>query len=206
VARSTFDSPELEALRSGDEAAFAALIDRYSGQMLRIAMSYVHDRGVAEDVVQETWLTVLRSLDRFEGRSSLKTWIFGILMNVARARRRKESRLLPFTSLFRRDAAGSSGPTVDPSRFDREGSWSSPPSDWSQQPESRLLAAETLEQVRAAIDRLPPKLRDVILLRDVAGWDAGDVCQLLDISPENQRVRLHRARAAVREMLEEYLR
>jgi RNA polymerase sigma-70 factor (ECF subfamily) len=205
VATSTFDS-ELEALRSGDETAFAALVDRYSGQMLRIAMSYVHDRGVAEDVVQETWLTALRGVEKFEGRSSLKTWLFGILMNVARARRRKESRLLPFTSLFRRDGGEAGGPTVDAARFDNRGSWSSPPSSWSEQPEARMLARETIEQVRTAIDRLPPKQRDVILLRDVAGWDAAEVSELLEISPENQRVRLHRARAAVREMLEEYLR
>ena len=197
---------ELEALRAGDEAAFQSLIQRYHGPMLRLAMNYVGDRGVAEDVVQESWLTCLRSLDRFEGRSSLKTWLFGILVNVARARRRKESRILPFASFWRRDDSDSHRPTVDRSRFGSDGMWSNGPQSWDNVPESRVLGAETLQHVRSAIDTLPPKQREVILLRDVAGFDGGEVCALLGISPANERVRLHRARATVRQKLEDYLR
>jgi RNA polymerase sigma-70 factor (ECF subfamily) len=205
VGEPTFDS-ELEALRAGDEAAFQSLIQRYHGPMLRLAMNYVGDRGVAEDVVQESWLTCLRSLDRFEGRSSLKTWLFGILVNVARARRRKESRILPFASFWRRDDSDSHRPTVDRSRFGSDGMWSNGPHSWDNVPESKVLGAETLQHVRSAIDTLPPKQREVILLRDVAGFDGGEVCALLGISPANERVRLHRARATVRQKLEEYLR
>ncbi len=197
---------ELQALRAGDEAAFQSLIQRYHGPMLRLAMTYVGDRGVAEDVVQESWLTCLRGLDRFEGRSSLKTWIFGILVNVARSRRRKESRILPFASLWRRDDSDSRRPTVDRTRFGADGMWRDGPQSWDNLPESRVLGEETLLQVRAAIDALPAKQREVILLRDVAGFDAGEVSALLGISAANERVRLHRARASVRQMLEEYLR
>jgi RNA polymerase sigma-70 factor, ECF subfamily len=197
---------ELEALRAGDEGAFQSLIQRYHGPMLRLAMTYVGDRGVAEDVVQEAWLTCLRSLDRFEGRSSLKTWLFGILVNVARSRRRKESRILPFASLWRRDDSDSRRPTVDRSRFGADGMWREGPHSWDNLPESKVLGEETLQHVRAAIDALPAKQREVILLRDVAGFDAGEVSSLLGISAANERVRLHRARAAVRQRLEDYLR
>jgi RNA polymerase sigma-70 factor (ECF subfamily) len=197
---------ELEALKAGDEAAFTALIERYHGPMLRLAMAYVRDNGVAEEVVQEAWLTCLRSLDRFEGRSSLKTWILGIVMNVARARRRKESRILPFASLWRRDDSDRERPTVDPSRFGRDGMWQTLPQAWDNVPESKVLGDEALGRVRSAIEGLPPKQREVIVLRDVAGLDAGEVSGMLGISPENERVRLHRARAAVRKMLEDYLR
>jgi RNA polymerase sigma-70 factor (ECF subfamily) len=205
VGEGTFDS-ELEALKAGDEAAFRALIERYHGPMMRLAMAYVRDRGVAEEVVQETWLTCLRSLDKFEGRSSLKTWIFGIAMNVARSRRRNEARILPFASFWQRDDSDRRRPTVDPSRFGRDGLWASRPDSWSSLPESTVLSNETLQRVKEAIDALPAKQRDVITLRDVAGLSADEVCGLLSISAENQRVRLHRARASVRKMLEEYLR
>ena len=201
----TSDS-ELEALRAGDEAAFQLLIQRYHGPMFRLAMTYVGDRGIAEDVVQEAWLTCLRSLDRFEGRSSLKTWLFGILVNVARSRRRKESRILPFASLWRRDDSDSRRPTVDRSRFGSDGLWSQGPHTWDNIPESKVLGDETLHHVRSAIDALPAKQREVILLRDVAGFDAAEVSSLLGISAANERVRLHRARAAVRQSLEEYLK
>jgi RNA polymerase sigma-70 factor, ECF subfamily len=205
VGEGTFDS-ELEALRAGDEAAFRALIERYHGAIMRLAMAYVRDRGVAEDVVQETWLTCLRSLDKFEGRSSLKTWIFGIAMNVARSRRRKEARIVPFASLWHRDDSDKRRPTVDSTRFGPDGMWASRPASWSSLPESTVLGNETLQRVKEAIDVLPAKQRDVITLRDVAGLTADEVCGLLSISAENQRVRLHRARASVRKMLEEYLR
>jgi RNA polymerase sigma-70 factor, ECF subfamily len=196
--------PDLEALRSGDEAAFEELVSRYHGGLLRLAFNYVRDRGTAEDVVQETWLQVLASLDRFQGRSALKTWVHGILINVARARRRRESRLLPFTSIFRRE--GGDGPAVDADRFNREGMWTTLPARWDGLPESRLLSRETLAKVSAAIEALPEKQREVILLRDVAGLGSEEVAGLLDISAANQRVRLHRARATVRQALEDYLR
>ena len=205
MGEGTGDS-ELAALKAGDEAAFQSLIQRYHGPMLRLAMTYVGDRGVAEDVVQETWLTCLRSLDRFEGRSSLKTWIFGIAINIARSRRRKESRILPFASFWRRDGSEGNRPTVDQSRFGSDGMWREGPHSWDNLPESKVLGDETLQHVRSAIDALPPKQREVILLRDVAGFDAGEVSSLLGISAANERVRLHRARAAVRQSLEEYLR
>ena len=204
VAKLTTD-PELDALRAGDEAAFAALLDRYHGPLFRLAMSHLRDRDAAEDAVQETWLRVLAGLDRFEGRSSLKTWIFGILLNVVRSRRRRESRLLPFTSLFRHDEPGI-GPIVDPDRFNSDGRWTSLPDNWAGLPESRLLSQEVLGRVGAAIDELPPKLREVIQLRDVAGLPAAEVATLLGISEANQRVRLHRARGHVRRVLEDYLR
>jgi RNA polymerase sigma-70 factor (ECF subfamily) len=205
VGEARVDS-ELEALKAGDEAAFQSLIQRYHSSMFKLAMTYVGDRGVAEDVVQEAWLTCLRSLDRFEGRSSLKTWLFGILVNVARARRRKESRILPFSSFWRRDDSDSHRPTVDRSRFGSDGLWNAGPHSWDNIPESKVLGAETLQYVRSAIDGLPQKQREVILLHDVAGFEATEVSSLLGISPANERVRLHRARAAVRQKLEEYLR
>ncbi len=205
VVREPVD-PDLEALKSGDEAAFESLIGRYHGPMLRLAMSYLRDRGAAEDAVQETWLTCLRTLDKFEGRSTLKTWVFGILLNVARSRHRKESRIMPFTSLFRREGGEGRGPTVDQRRFGSDGLWSTPPDSWSNVPESKLLNRETIDQVKAAIQSLPAKQREVVILRDVAGFDGGEVCALLSISPANQRVRLHRGRATVRKALEEYLK
>jgi RNA polymerase sigma-70 factor, ECF subfamily len=205
VDRSIID-PELEAIQAGDEVAFEAMITRYHGPLTRLAMVYVRDHGVAEEVVQETWLTCVRTLDRFEGRSSLKTWIYGILMNIARSRRRKESRVLPFSSLFNRDSSDSRRPTVDPLRFGSNGLWITPPDSWSNLPESRVINQEAVERVRVAIEGLPEKQREVVVLRDVAGMDPNEVCDLLAISAANQRVRLHRGRAAVRRMLEEYLR
>jgi RNA polymerase sigma-70 factor (ECF subfamily) len=205
VGADDIHDPELEALKAGDEAAFQSLIQRYHGPMLRLATTYVGDRGVAEDVVQESWLTCVRSLDRFEGRSSLKTWIFGIVINIARARRRKEARILPFAALWRRDDSDSRRPTVDQSRFGADGMWRAWPHSWDNVPESKVIGGETLQKVKTAIDALPPKQREVILLRDVAGFAADEVSALLGISAANERVRLHRARAAVRKMLEEYL-
>ena len=205
VGESRYDS-DLDALKAGDEGAFRALIQRHHGPMLRLAMAYVRDRGVAEEVVQETWLTCLRSLDKFEGRSSLKTWLFGIVMNLARSRKRKEARILPFASFWQRDDSDKKRPTVDPSRFGTDDLWASRPDSWSNVPESKLLSIETLQRVKQAIESLPAKQREVITLRDVAGLDADEVCGLLSISAENQRVRLHRARAAVRKTLEEYLK
>jgi len=196
--------PELEALRRGDEAAFVELLRRYHGALMRLAMSYVQNPQIAEDVVQDAWLTAIRSLDTFAGRSSLKTWISGIVINIARAKRRKESRLVSLGSVFS-DFAGRRKPTVDPSRFGRDGAWRELPRVWENVPESSLIEKETLGRIKEAIDALPPKHREVIVLRDVGQLDASEVTSVLGISPENQRVRLHRARAAVRKSLEDYL-
>jgi RNA polymerase sigma-70 factor (ECF subfamily) len=195
--------PELAAIRSGDEQAFEDLVHRHYPAMLRIAMSQVRDRTVAEDVVQETWITFLRNLDRFEGRSSLRTWIMGILLNVARARRRQEARLQSFTTMLDRLPEGRR-PTVDRHRFTADGTWRSGPPTWSDLPEAALESRETLAVVQAAMEMLPTNLRQVIVLRDVAGWSPEETCNALKISGANQRVRLHRARAAVRQRLEEY--
>jgi len=198
-------SSELDALKRGNEAAFVDVLQRYHGPLMRLAIAYVRDRQIAEDVVQEAWLTAIRTLARFEGRSSLKTWISGIVINIARARRRKESRLLTFTSLLGGDDADRRKHTVDPSRFGSDGTWRELPHSWENVPESTLIGNETLTKVKAAIEDLPPKHREVIVMRDVAQLGAAEVSQLLGISAENQRVRLHRARAAVRKALEDYL-
>jgi RNA polymerase sigma-70 factor (ECF subfamily) len=205
ATNSTFDA-DLEALKRGDEAAFESLINRYHGPMMRLAMAYVRDRGVAEDVVQETWLTCLRSLEKFEGRSSLKTWLFGILINVARSRRRKESRIQSLASFIRGDDSDSRRPTVEQTRFGSDGMWITAPDSWTDIPLSNVLSLETFAQVKAAIEALPTKQKEVIVLRDVAGLEADEVCRLLSISAANQRVRLHRGRAAVRKQLEDYLK
>ena len=196
---------DYEAVRSGDEAAFAALVARLHGPLMRLVSGHVHDRAIAEDVVQETWLTCLDRLPTFEGRSSFKTWVFGIALNIARSRRRRERRWLPFAS-WASDRSRSRGPTVEPGRFGADGMWSQKPDPWTNIPESMLVGAETMARVRDAIDSLPARHREVIILRDVAGLDAAEVARLLGISAENERVRLHRARAAVRRSLEDYLR
>jgi RNA polymerase sigma-70 factor (ECF subfamily) len=177
--------------------------------MLKVASIYVPSRVAAEEAVQETWLAVLEGLDRFEGRSSLKTWIFRILMNRAMTRGQRERRTVPFSALFD-PAAEADEPAVDPDRFQGPasrfpGQWSRPPHPWEEVPETRLLARETLAQVRTAIDGLPPSQREVITLRDVSGWTSQEVCNALGLSETNQRVLLHRARAKVRRALEEYL-
>jgi RNA polymerase sigma-70 factor (ECF subfamily) len=196
----------LARLRDGDEAAFASLVDRYHASLLRLASSLVGTREAAEDVVQETWLGVLSGIGRFEARSSLRTWIFRILTNRARTRRQRDARTLPFSAAF--DAAGQAGgPSVDPERFlgpehRWAGRWSVPPQRWAGRPEDRLLARETMGVVRAAIEALPPSQRAVIVLHDVEGLPAEEVCELLEVSPGNQRVLLHRARTRVREALD----
>jgi RNA polymerase sigma-70 factor (ECF subfamily) len=194
----------VEALRRGDEAAFAMLVDMLGPSMLRVAQLYVRTRAVAEEVVQEAWLGVLKGLDRFEGRSSLKTWIFRILTNIAKTRGEREGRSVPFSSLASDET---DGPSVDPDRFLVPGellggNWSSPPAPF---PEERLLAAETRARIEAAIAELPANQRAVITLRDVEGFGSEDVCNVLDLSETNQRVLLHRARSKVRAALEDYL-
>jgi RNA polymerase sigma-70 factor (ECF subfamily) len=197
------------ALLAGDEATFAELVRRYQTSLLRLAMVYVRNPTVAEEVVQETWLGVLRGLDRFEGRSSLKTWIFRILTNTAKTRAERERRTVPLSALTADEDAGN--PAVDPDRFldaghpRWPGHWASPPQPWDEIPEGRLLAKETLATIDAAIEQLPPMQRQVITLRDVEGWSSGEVCELLELSEGNQRVLLHRARSQVRGALERYL-
>ena len=198
----------LRGLKSGDEATFATLVDRYSAALLRAALIYVRDRAVAEEVVQETWLGVIRGIERFEGRSSLKTWIFRILANTAKTRGERERRTVPFSSL---NGTGPTEPAVDPERFlDADhpiwpGHWASAPASWDGIPEDRLLAGETLDCIRDAIEELPTTQAQVIGLRDVEGWSAEEVCALLGVSGGNQRVLLHRARSRVRRALEDYL-
>jgi RNA polymerase sigma-70 factor, ECF subfamily len=202
-------SPEdallVEGLRAGDEAAFAAVMRMYGTGMLRVAEMYVSSRAVAEDVVQEAWVGVLRGIGRFEGRSSLKTWLYRIVANTAKTRGVRESRSVPFSSL---GGDGDEG-TVDADRFIGSGErfpghWAVPPQAWA--PEGRLLADETLEVVERAIDKLPPAQRAVITMRDVQGFTSEEVCNALDLTETNQRVLLHRARAKVRSALEEYMR
>jgi RNA polymerase sigma-70 factor (ECF subfamily) len=184
----------VEALRNRDEQAFEQLIRMYQSALVRVAQMYVSSRAIAEDVVQESWLAVLNGIDRFEGRSSLKTWIFRIVANRAKTRGQREARSRPFSALERE-------PSVDPERF-VDGHWSAPPESW---PEERLLGAEALRVIGAAIEALPPSQRAVITLRDVQGWSAEEVRNALELSETNERVLLHRARAKVRAALEAYL-
>ena len=192
-------------LRAGDEAAFAFLVDMYGRSMLRVARLYVRDRAAAEEVVADTWLAVLRGIDRFEGRSSLRTWIFSILVNLAKTRGVRESRTVPFSALAGDDAE-SGEPSVPGDRFLPAGSpwpgtWSSGPAQWNA-PLQRLLSQETRGVIDRAIEGLPEMQRRVVTLRDVEGWPAGEVAELLGISDENQRVLLHRARAKLREAID----
>ncbi len=195
------DADLLRRLRTGDEAAFAELVDRYGASMLRVARMYVPSQAVAEEVVQETWLGVLTGLERFEGRSSLRTWLFRILVNRARTRGVKDSRLLPFSSLGPDDVE----PAVEASAFDTAGMWRSRPAELEVEPESRLLAGEFRERLLEAVDTLPARQRAVITLRDIVGLPADEVAALLEVSDGNQRLLLHRARARVREQLAAYV-
>jgi RNA polymerase sigma-70 factor (ECF subfamily) len=199
----------VEALRAGDEVAFMMLVERYQPSMLRIARMYVSTRAVAEEVVQEAWLGVLKGLDGFEGRSSLRTWIFRILVNIAKTRGQREARSVPFSSVWAPDPEGE--PTVDLDRFlpaDHPSSphaWAAGPASWETVPEERLLTKETLARIAEAIRTLPPNQREVIRMRDLLGWSSQEVRNALEISETNQRVLLHRARAKVRRALEGYL-
>jgi RNA polymerase sigma-70 factor, ECF subfamily len=199
------DALLVEGLRAGDEAAFATVMRMYGAGMLRVAEMYVSSRAVAEDVVAEAWVGVLRGIGRFEGRSSLKTWLYRIVANTAKTRGVRESRSIPFSSL---GDDGDEG-TVDADRFIGSGErlsghWAAPPQAWA--PESRLLAEETLEVVERAIEELPPAQRAVITMRDIQGFTSEEACNALDLTETNQRVLLHRARAKVRKVLEDYMR
>ncbi len=194
------DASLVAALRAGDEQAFMELVDRYHAQMTRIALMYVRTRAVADEVVQEAWLGLLNGLDRFEGRSSLRTWLFRIVANIARTRAVREARSVPLSSVF--DPEGDE-PAVDPSRFDA-GHWSTPPSPWAATPEDIAVSAETMATIAAAIAELPANQRVVVQMRDVDGFTSEEVCDALDISAANQRVLLHRGRARVRAALADY--
>jgi len=201
------DAELLVRVRGGDEQAFLTLVDRYGPVMLRLAMTYVRSRAVAEEVVQDAWIGILRSLPRFEGRSSLRTWMLRILANRARTRAVKEARCVPFSALA---TEGDDEPAVAAERFqgpnDRyPGGWTAFPTDWETLPEPQLLARETLEHVDAAIRTLPARQQEVIVLRDLEGWSAEEVCEALELTQANQRVLLHRARSRVRQALEHYL-
>ena len=201
------DEALLPALRRGDAEAFAALVDRHSRAMIRVAMAYVPSRAAAEEAVQEAWIAVMRGIDGFEGRSSLKTWIFRILTNVAMRSGARERRSTPFSALAKAEDTGE--PTVDPDRFlpdDHElfpGHWLIMPARWPT-PEDGLLAGETREVIAAAIAELPAAQRTVIALRDVEGCTSEEVCGALEISAGNQRILLHRARSRVRDAIESY--
>ena len=198
----------VEALRSGNESAFVSLIDSYHTSMLRLAMIFVPSQAVAEEVVQETWMGMLQGLDRFEGRSSLKTWIFRILTNRAKTRAQREGRSVPFSSLSE-FTSELHEPAVEPERFngpDQQwpGHWVSFPRSWDEIPEERIISQETMTRIQEAIDILPPRQREVITLRDIEGCSSDEACNLLGVSEVNQRVLLHRARSRVRRALERY--
>jgi RNA polymerase sigma-70 factor (ECF subfamily) len=202
------DHALVERLRAGDEEAFMDLVARWSPSMLRVARMYVPSQAVAEEVVQETWLGVLTGLDRFEERSSLRTWVFSILVNRARTRGERERRTVPFTALAREETEGDGFAAADPARFVREGdavgAWAAPPVRWWEEPERALDSAEAVERIEAEIDKLPETQRLVITMRDILGMSSEDVRSALDLSETNQRVILHRARAKVRAALEDY--
>jgi RNA polymerase sigma-70 factor (ECF subfamily) len=195
------------ALRRGDEAAFTDLVNAYSTSLLRLAQDFVRTRSVAEEVVQETWLAVLNGIDRFEGRSSLKTWLYRILVNKAKTRGVREARTIPFSALA---AEGEDEPAVPEDRFrgpddQWPGHWASPPRPLDGVPEERLLAREARGRIAEALETLPDSQRVVVTLRDIAGWESEEVCEALGLTEGNQRVLLHRGRAKLRAAFERYL-
>lgn len=200
----------LTALRQGNEDAFQTLFDKYHTSLVRLATVYANDRAAAEEVAQDTWIGVLKGLNGFQGRSSLKTWIFTILINRAKTRGQRDSRSLPFSALVSAETE-SDEPTVSPDRFaqphdplETGGHWLQSPRNWEELPEAHVLSQETGQHLKAAIAALPPVQRQVITLRDIDGFSAEEVCNILEISETNQRVLLHRARAKVRQALEHY--
>ena len=200
------DEETLAALRAGDERAFRDLFAHSYPMMKRVARAYVSSDAVAEEVVQETWMAVVTGIDRFEGRSALGTWIFSILTNQAKTHSAREKRAVPFSSVAPSDVEG---PVVDPVRFQNNddawpGHWATPPRPW-QKPERRMLSLEARDRLKAALAQLPDRQRMIVGLRDVEGYSAEEVCDLLGLSPENQRVLLHRGRSRLRAVLEQYV-
>lgn len=203
------DAQLIEAIKRHDEAAFMQLVERYQATLLRIALVYVENRAVAEDIVQDAWFGVLAGIAKFEGRSSFRTWLFRILVNRARSRAEREGRTVPFSALGD-GGLESHAPVVPAHRFHGSDSewadhWTVPPNAWGSSPEEQLLARETQDLISRELIRLPPAQREVITLRDVNGWSAEEVCNVLGLTETNQRVLLHRARSRVRASLEGYL-
>ena len=192
------DRALVSRLRARDEAAFASLVRAHHEPLVRLALSFVGNRATAEEVVQETWSQVITGLAGFEGRSSLRTWIFRICTNRALRRGERESRSVPLSALSDDDA-----PEVEPQRFDRSGHWSDPPRPWdARNPEEILQRAEAVACIERTMEELPPVQRAVVLLRDVEGMEAAEACAVLEVSESNQRVLLHRGRARIRRELE----
>lgn len=200
------DAQIAAALKAGDEAAFRDLFQRISPMMKRVALGYVDSDAVAEEVVQETWLAIVNGIDRFEGRSALGTWIFSILTNQGKSHHGRERRARPFSSI---GSGGEDEPAVHADRFQKDdeawpGHWAIPPRPW-QKPERRLQSLEAREQLKHALAQLPPRQRAIVGLRDIDGLSAEEACGLLELSPENQRVLLHRGRSRLRALLEHYV-
>lgn len=199
----------LQALLAGDETAFTTLVEQYHASLIRIANLFVKDIATAEEVAQETWLAVLQGLQKFEGRSSLKTWIFSILTNKARTRGQRDKRIVPFSDM---ETSASDSPTVDPVRFNPASAdeypnhWATDPQSWDDLPETRLLSQEIMNVLQQAIASLPENQSAVVTLRDVHEIPSHEVCNILGISETNQRVLLHRARARLRQALEDHLK
>jgi RNA polymerase sigma-70 factor (ECF subfamily) len=204
MATPTAEADLVARLRAGDQMAFRDVVQRHHGAMVRFASGYVPSRAVAEVVVQDTWIAVIRGLDGFEGRSTLKTWVFRILANQARSRGERERRTVPASSLSD-ELAEAEQPSVAVERFSGpagRGMWAQPPARWSDQPEERLLASATFDTFVDTVSTLPENQRRVLILRDVEGWTSEEVCGLLELSEVNQRVLLHRARSKLRSLLE----
>lgn len=198
------ESQLIAALREGDRTAFAELVELHTPALLRVARGYVPNQSIAEEVVQETWIALIKGISRFEGRSSLRTWLFAVMVNIAKTRGIREQRDAEAMTAF-------AGAVVAPERFygPREpgaGSWKEPPTSFPDSPEGSVLAAELRDVAQCELDKLPERQRTVVTLRDILGFDSAEVCGLLDISVANQRVLLHRGRAAIRQVLEQYVR
>jgi RNA polymerase sigma-70 factor (ECF subfamily) len=200
---STADLELVQRLRARDEAAFMELVERLTPSMRRVARMFVSSDAVADEVVQEAWVGVLQGLGGYEGRASLRTWIFRILVNIAKTRGQREARSVPFATLAGDDL---DEPTWDPSAFNANGNWSTLPFDWRGIPDERVTGHETLVVIGRAIETLPPMQAEVIRLRDVLGWSSDEVRNALDLTDTNQRVLLHRARTKVRAAVEDHLR
>ena len=204
------DDSLVAALRQGDERAFEWLLGTYDSTLRRVARNYVPTDALADDVVQDTWMGLIRGIDDFEQRSSLKAWLYRILLNIARTKGVREKRTIPFASAANALAEGGE-PTFDPERFrpptpteQYPGGWVSFPMAWETEPEHVLESVETAGIVKTAIEQLPPAQREVLTLRDIEGWTSFEVCNALELTETNQRVLLHRARARVRRALELY--
>jgi RNA polymerase sigma-70 factor (ECF subfamily) len=200
------DEQTVAALRSGDERTFRELFERSYPMMKRVARGYVRSEAVAEEIVQDTWMAIVTGIDRFQGRSSIGTWIFSILTNQAKSHSARERRAMPFSSI---PQPGADEPVVDADRFQKDdeawpGHWATPPRPW-QKPERRLMSLEARERLKEALAQLPDRQRVIVGLRDVEGVTAEEVCELLQLSQENQRVLLHRGRSRLRAVLEEYI-